>query len=107
MMRRNFPTLAWDADQRWSTPMPRKIPKSVHMGIYIGIVSGLILRTAQRNQKTVPTLARYRKLCLRKVSDDLLLCPEMSFYIMNVLVFSIFRKTNVTVARIHIQYILV
>ena len=70
-MRITFRTFVCDEDHRWSTPNPRKIPKLVHMGMYIGIVSGLILSTEQKNQNTVAMLARYGNLCLRMVSKDL------------------------------------
>lgn len=68
-MRITFRTFVCDEDHRWSTPNPRKIPKLVHIGMYIGIVSGLILSTVQKNQNTMPMLARYKNLCLRMVSE--------------------------------------
>lgn len=105
-MRITFRTFVCDEDHRWSTPNPRKIPKLVHMGMYIGIVSGLILSTEQKNQNTVATLARYGNLCLRMVSKTSFSLELVCSYITNVMVGFMSRKTNVAMAMIQAKYVL-
>lgn len=105
-MRVTFRTFVCDEDHSWSTPNPRKIPKLVHIGMYIGIVSGLILSTVQKNQNTMPMLAKYRNLCLRMVSETSFSLGFICSYTTNVMVGFMSRKTNVAMAMIQAKYVL-